>query len=257
MSTPSNTSTLPPAPSFQNPYREMGINLWITTPRGGEMTVDEPSARGSSGDSSTGTHPAVDDGGHMSHPSAMSSTCMIFGSTRTEPAPRADPRDAPDGMRLEHGRVDDGLPETASRRDGRHSRRIHRNLERPGGTAFPNSSRPTPDVMTKRDSRGRTQDPRPCRRSTASAAPGARGILVGPASPPAAHPRRPRIPVGPTALTPSRRRAPLRAHTEGRGGGNRRRRGGTRRRRLVSRLSHGPSPQAVRHRQKGCPAGSR
>lgn len=231
----------------------MGINLWITTPRGGEMTVDEPSARGSGGDSSTGAHPAVDDGGHMSHPSAMRSTCMIFGSTPTEPARRADPRIAPDGMRLEHGRADDGLPETASRRNGRHSGRMHRNLERPGGTAFPNSSRPSPDVMAKGDSRGRTQDPRPCRRSTASAAPGARGILVGPASPPAAHPRRPRIPVGPTAPTASRRRAPLRAHTEGRRGGTRRRRGGPRRRRLVSRCRTDPALRPSGTGRRGVP----
>lgn len=191
MSASSNTWTLPTARPFQNPQSEMGINLWTTTPWGGEVTVDEPSARGSSGGSSTGTHPAVDDGGHMSQPSAMRSTCMIFGSTPTEPAPRADPRAAPDGMRLEHGRADDGLPETASRRNGRRSRRIHRNLERPGGTAFPNSSRPSPDVMTKDDSRGRTQGPRPCRRSTAPAAPGVRGIVVGRRSPSAAHPRRP------------------------------------------------------------------
>lgn len=169
----------------------MGIVLWITTPWGGEVTVDEPSTRGSGGGSSTGTHPAVDDGVHLSYPSAMRSTCMILSSMPTEPAPRAAPRDALDGMRLEHGRADDGLPETASRRNGRHSRRIHRNLERPGGAAFPNFPRPSPDVMTKGDSRGRRQGPRPCRRSTASAARGARGVVAGRASPSAAHPRRP------------------------------------------------------------------
>lgn len=153
--------------------------------------MDEPSARGSSGDPSTGTHPAVDDGVHLSYPSAMRSTCVILGSTPTEPAPRAAPRNALDGMRLEHGRADDGPPETASRRNGRHPRRVHRNLERPGGAAFPNFPRPSPDVMTKGDSRGRIQGPRSCRRSTASAAPGVRGIVVGRASPSAAHPRRP------------------------------------------------------------------
>lgn len=191
MSASSNTSILPTTHPLQNPQREMGINLWITTPWGGEVAVDEPSTRGSGGGSSTGTHPAVDDGVHLSHPSAKRSTCMILGSTPTEPAPRAAPRDALDGMRLEHGRADDGPPETASRRNGRHPRRIHRNLERPGGAAFPNFSRPSPDVMTKGRFRGRPQGPRPCRRSAASAAPGVRGIVVGRASPLAAHPRRP------------------------------------------------------------------
>ncbi len=203
MSASSNTSILPTTHPLQNPQREMGINLWITTLWGGEVAVHEPSTRGSGGGSSTGTHPAVDDGVHLSHPSAMRSTCMILGSTPTEPAPRAAPRDALDGMRLEHGRADDRPPETASRRNGRHPRRIHRNLERPGGAAFPNFPRPSPDVMTKGRFRGRPQGPRPCRRSAASAAPGASGIVVGPASPPAAqkppatrppsaaHPRRP------------------------------------------------------------------
>lgn len=178
-------------------------------------------------------------------------------STATHPSPRADPRDALDAMRHDHGRPGDRPREAAGRRNGRHPHRIHRSLGRFREPAFSNSPHPSPDVMTKDDSRGRTQGPRPCRRSTASAAPGARGILVGPASPPAAHPRRPRIRVVPTAPIPSRRRAPLRDHTEGRRGGNRRRGGETRRRRLVRRLSHGPSPQAVKHRQKGCPAGSR
>ena len=146
-------------------------------------------------------------------------------STSTHPAPRADPRDALDAMRHDHRRPGDRPRGAASRRDGRHSHRIHRNLERSREPAFSNSPHPPPDVMTKGDSRRRRQGPRPCRRSTTSAAPGVRGIVVGRAPPPATHPRRPRVPAGrasPPASprrAPPRRRAPLRDHTEGHGAG--------------------------------------
>ena len=161
-------------------------------------------------------------------------------STSTHPAPRADPRDALDAMRHDHGRPGDRPRETAGGRNGRHSHRIHRNIERSKEPAFSNSPQPPPDVVTKGDSRRRTQGPRPCRRSTASTAPGIRG------SSSAAHPRRPHRaePLHDAAPPPviTRRGAGASAGDAGSS---------------VKRLSHGLGPQAVRHRQKGCPAGSR
>lgn len=112
-------------------------------------------------------------------------------STSTHPARRADPRGALDALRHGDGRPGDRQCEAAGRRKGRHSLRMHRNLERSREPDFSHPPHPPPDVMTKDDSRGRTQGPRPCRRSTAPAAPGVRGIVVGRRSPSAAHPRRP------------------------------------------------------------------
>ena len=115
-------------------------------------------------------------------------------STATHPSPRPEPRGTLDAMRHEHGRPGDRPREAATRRDGRHSHRMHRNLERSREPAFPNSPRSPPDVVTKR--------PTPRTQTGPSAVPTQHG--VGRSPPPAAHPRRPHIPVGRTSPPPHR-----------------------------------------------------
>ena len=127
-------------------------------------------------------------------------------STATHPSPRPEPRGTLDAMRHEHGRPGDRPREAATRRDGRHSHRMHRNLERSREPAFPNSPRSPPDVVTKR--------PTPRTQTGPSAVPTQHG--VGRSPPPAAHPRRPHIPAASPRRASPRRRAPLREHTEGR-----------------------------------------
>ena len=135
-------------------------------------------------------------------------------STATHPSPRPEPRGTLDAMRHEHGRPGDRPREAATRRDGRHSHRMHRNLERSREPAFPNSPRSPPDVVTKR--------PTPRTQTGPSAVPTQHG--VGRSPPPAAHPRWPHIPVGRTS-PPPHRAEPL--HDAERPSVNTRRRAGT------------------------------